>query len=115
MLLSAHSVMTLCSCRNIRLAILQKCGHVSGFKKNVKKSVRAADEESGVQSSTERYSDDHPHLYHPLFRSLYLDNHGSAERTCVGIREHTNASSTGVPSTRWRSREVDFHSGGERR
>ena len=56
----------------------------------------------------ERYSDGHPHLYHPLFRSLYIDNHGSAERTCVGIREHTKASSTGVPSTHWRSREADF-------
>jgi hypothetical protein len=48
--------------------------------------------ETGVQSSTERYSDDHPHLYRPLFRSLYLDNHGSAERTCADIREHTKAS-----------------------
>jgi hypothetical protein len=71
--------------------------------------------ETGVQSSTERYSDDHPHLYRPLFRSLYLDNHGSAERTCARIREHTKASATGVPSTHWRSREVGFHSGGEPR
>ena len=50
-------------------------------------------------------------MCHPLFRSRYLDNHGGAERAGVGIREHTKASCTGVPSTHWRSREVEFHPG----